>query len=341
MADSEADCRQEGWIGRPTVSIVIPAHNVEDFLSDTVESVLAQSFETWELVIVDDGSTDTTGSIADEYSQSDRRIRVVHQPNGGVSRARNAGLGAIDRDTTAVIFLDSDDIWEQDALLSLWIALERESNAVAVYGFSRHFADGSQARPSNIEDADGRRPRAVDGCRRTRVSSGAPATFEVLCLWPCIKTGGQILIRLTAIHEVEPFEPDILSQDWLFWLRLSLRGRIQPVDHFVLRKREREGSLMRRPEFRKAELTVRRLLVGGPEMTPSRVRTARTGHKYAVLERLSWSRTALAEGRMIDSLRQLRRCFIAAIGYTRMGRLYANRIDELKRSRTGARPGSS
>ena len=118
----------------------------------------------------------------------------------------------------------------------------------------------------------------------------------------------------------------------MFWLRLSLRGPILPVDHFVLRKREREGSLMRRPEFRTADLTVRRLLVMGPEMTPSRVRTARVGHRYAVLERLGWSRAALEGRHLHDAARQLRRCLVAAIGYGRLRRLYAHRIDDLVRT---------
>jgi glycosyltransferase involved in cell wall biosynthesis len=323
---------------RPLVSIVMPAYNVEDFLSDAVESVLAQTFMAWELVIVNDGSTDSTGAIADGYARHDDRVRAIHRPNGGVSRARNAGLALVDSDTSSVIFLDSDDVWEDDALVTLWTTLARDSTAVAVYGFARHFVHGRMPQTVALEDADGYRRRAVDSNRRVSVPADAPASFEVLSLWPCIATGGQILIRRTAIDGQAPFEPDILSQDWLFWLRLSLRGPIQPVDHFVLRKREREGSLMRRPEFRTAELTVRRLLVMGPEMTPSRVRTARVGHRYAALERLGWSRAALERGHPIDAARQLRRCLVAAIGYGRLRRLYAHRIDDLSRTETDSNP---
>lgn len=332
MTRAGEDVRPDGPGEGPLVSIVMPAYNAEGFLSDAVESVLAQTFEAWELVIVNDGSTDSTGAVADECARRDERVRAVHRPNGGVSRARNAGLALVDGDTSAVIFLDSDDVWEGDALATLWTMLARDPTAVAVYGFARHFVDGRAPRTVALEDADGYRRRAVDGNRRVSVPADAPAGFEVLTLWPCIATGGQILIRRTAIVGHEPFVPDILSQDWLFWLRLSLRGPIRPVGHFVLRKREHADSLMRRPEFRTAELTVRRLLVTGPEMTPSRVRTARVGHRYAVLERLGWSRAALVSGHPIDAARQLRRCLVAALGYARLRRLYARRIDDLRRT---------
>lgn len=332
MTHTGEEGRRESPTDGPLVSIVMPAYNVEGFLADAVESVLAQTFAAWELVIVNDGSTDTTGAIADEYARHHDRVRAIHRPNGGVSRARNSGLAAVDDETSAVVFLDSDDVWEDDALGALWEALARDTTAVAVYGFARHFVHGQMPATVDLEDADGYRRHAVDGNRRVSVPADGPASFEVLSLWPCITTGGQILVRRTAIDGQAPFEPDILSQDWLFWLRLSLRGPIRPMDRFVLRKREREGSLMRRPEFRVAELTVRRLLVAGPEMTSSLVRTARVGHRYAVLGRLGWSRAALGRGHPVEAARQVRRCLVAAIGYWRLRGLYAQRIDELSRT---------
>ena len=91
----------------PEVSIIIPVYNMEDYLERCMDSVLAQSFTDYEVLLVDDGSTDSSGSICDGYAAGDGRIHVIHKENGGLSDARNAGL---DRACGRyVFFLDSDD----------------------------------------------------------------------------------------------------------------------------------------------------------------------------------------------------------------------------------------
>ena len=92
----------------------MPAYNSEKYVSDAMESMLAQTFKTWELIAVDDGSTDQTGRIMNEFAARDPRIRVVHTENKGVSHARNTGLDMATGEWVA--FLDSDDMYEADAL---------------------------------------------------------------------------------------------------------------------------------------------------------------------------------------------------------------------------------
>ena len=96
----------------PKLSIISPVYNVEEYLTDTVESVLAQTFTDFELILVDDGSTDTSAGLCDELAQKDSRIRVIHKENGGVSSARNEGLNAAKGDYIG--WVDSDDIIEPD-----------------------------------------------------------------------------------------------------------------------------------------------------------------------------------------------------------------------------------
>ena len=97
------------------VSIITPAFNAEEFLSGTVESVKSQTFKDWELIIVDDCSTDNTLEIARTCAEADKRIRVVKtECNGGVSAARNLGLSIATGDYIA--FLDSDDLWAPQKL---------------------------------------------------------------------------------------------------------------------------------------------------------------------------------------------------------------------------------
>ena len=99
----------------PIISIIVPVYNVEDYLSRCLNSVLAQKYENWECILVDDGSTDKSGSICDEYSAKDSRFISFHKPNGGVSSARNLGLNNVRGKW--VFFLDSDDYLSDDFLL--------------------------------------------------------------------------------------------------------------------------------------------------------------------------------------------------------------------------------
>jgi glycosyltransferase involved in cell wall biosynthesis len=98
----------------PLVSIVVPMYKVEDFISQCVESLLAQTYANFEVILVDDGSPDSSGLMADEFAQEDSRVRVVHKENGGVSSARNAGLDLCRGDY--VCFVDGDDRVSEDFL---------------------------------------------------------------------------------------------------------------------------------------------------------------------------------------------------------------------------------
>lgn len=90
-----------------TVSIIVPVYKVEKYLPKCIDSILAQTFSDFELLLVDDGSPDNSGKICDEYAKRDSRIRVFHKPNGGVSSARNLGLDEARGEW--VTFVDADD----------------------------------------------------------------------------------------------------------------------------------------------------------------------------------------------------------------------------------------
>ena len=77
---------------KPLISVIIPVYNAEKYLEKCVESILCQTFEDFELLLIDDGSTDHSASLCDEFSKQDSRIKVCHLPNGGVSKARNCGI---------------------------------------------------------------------------------------------------------------------------------------------------------------------------------------------------------------------------------------------------------
>ena len=97
-------------------TIVIPVFNVIEYLSQCVQSVLSQEFYNYEIILVDDGSTDGSGERCDELARHDNRIRVIHQENQGLSAARNTGICAAGG--KYVIFLDSDDYWKDKNVLN-------------------------------------------------------------------------------------------------------------------------------------------------------------------------------------------------------------------------------
>ena len=89
------------------ISIIVPVYKVADLLPRCVDSVLAQTYSDWELILVDDGSPDNSGDICEDYAKRDSRIHVIHKPNGGLSDARNAGIPTAKG--RYLTFLDSDD----------------------------------------------------------------------------------------------------------------------------------------------------------------------------------------------------------------------------------------
>ena len=94
------------------ISAVLPCYNVEKYIRKGLDSVLAQTLQEWEAILVDDGATDSTGQICDEYAAKDSRFRVIHQKNGGVSRARNAGMAEAKGEL--LYFMDPDDWIERN-----------------------------------------------------------------------------------------------------------------------------------------------------------------------------------------------------------------------------------
>ncbi len=103
---------------RQRISVIVPVYNVEPYLAECLESILAQTYENLEIVLVDDGSTDNGGGICDEYEKKDKRIRVIHKANGGLSEARNVGI----ENSTGewIVFVDSDDVIHKDMIRVLY-----------------------------------------------------------------------------------------------------------------------------------------------------------------------------------------------------------------------------
>ena len=121
------------------ISVIVPVYKVEPYLRRCVDSILAQTYRDFELILVDDGSPDNCGKICDEYAKQDSRVVVIHQSNGGLSAARNAGIVWMERNSSSewVSFVDSDDTLYSDYFECLIGDAEYGSSKVAVCGYCR------------------------------------------------------------------------------------------------------------------------------------------------------------------------------------------------------------
>lgn len=114
------------------ISVVVPVYNASAFLDRCIQSVLTQTYTNFELLLIDDGSTDDSASICNSYSQNDSRVVVVHKTNGGVSSARNLGLRKASGDW--LLFLDNDDILPENTLMYYYHTIISDTGILVVQG---------------------------------------------------------------------------------------------------------------------------------------------------------------------------------------------------------------
>ena len=123
------------------VSIITPVYNGEKYISETIESVIKQTYLDWEMIVVDDGSKDGSAAIVRRYAEKESRITLLQQPNGGSASARNNGIRYANGQYIAL--LDSDDLWDPDFLKSQ-LALMKEKNTICVHGSYKRINENSE-----------------------------------------------------------------------------------------------------------------------------------------------------------------------------------------------------
>ena len=131
---------------KPLVSVIIPVYGVERYLRQCLDSVVGQTYENLEILVIDDGSIDQSGVIADEYARKDQRVQVIHQENAGLSAARNTGLAKATGEY--IICIDSDDFLRTDMLEKLYFAMEETNSDIAVCDYCR--LEGERQIPVSI-----------------------------------------------------------------------------------------------------------------------------------------------------------------------------------------------
>ena len=233
------------------VSVVVPCHNGAQFVEAAVRSALAQEGVELEVVVVDDGSTDGSADIVRAIAETDLRLRLLEQPNSGVSSARNHGYQQAS-DGEFVLFLDADDILTSGSLQLLRDRLEADPSLVAAFGTCSKIDEHG----ATIADAPSHPPvfhADTSGRVRSAPHVDRIGYWHLLPVTP-ISTPGQCLLRRAALPSKEPFEPGRSScEDWDLWLRLAAVGDFGIVDREVLRYRDHESGASKHHREMQAE----------------------------------------------------------------------------------------
>jgi glycosyltransferase involved in cell wall biosynthesis len=199
---------------KPEVSVIIPAYNRGWIIKEAIDSVLAQTFDGYELIVVDDGSDDNTAEILDSYGS---KIRIIRQENQGVSAARNHGI--ISSSTRFIAFLDSDDLWLPEKL-------DRQVS------FFRNNPDAMICQTQEIWIRNGKR---VNPRKHHKKLSGM--IFEP-SLNLCLVSPSAVMFKRRLVEMVGFFDESLPAcEDYDLWLRVSLTYPIYLMDETLIIKR--------------------------------------------------------------------------------------------------------
>lgn len=192
------------------VSIIVPCYNQEAYLADTLDSILEQSYQHWECLMIDDGSTDHTGQIALEYCKRDKRFKYFYQENAGVSAARNTAFQHIQGNY--VQFLDGDDMIQPEKLRSQVEYLEAHTDVqIVISDFIEVSSKAEMHRKHGLTPNEYR--KSMDG----KIMS------SILVHGNYIRINAPLARRSVYINPV--FDPSLKAiEDWDLWIRLALEN---------------------------------------------------------------------------------------------------------------------
>jgi glycosyltransferase involved in cell wall biosynthesis len=254
------------------VSVVIPVHNGERFISRTLASALAQTYAHLEFIIVDDGSTDQTASLAATAAARDSRIRLFRTPNSGVAAARNFGISQARG--TLIALLDADDLWHPEKIAHQVEVMQMSSpNVGLVYCWSVEIDENDFVVPS---------VKRLTG--KAAFQGHVTAELATQCF---IDTSSSILIKRSCVDAVGGYDIDLKPQgaeDWKLYLALSETYEFAVVPEYLVGYRRASGSLTRGSlHAQSTQLVIRWLTEKWPDLPEElgRLRTYNVNTYYA------------------------------------------------------------
>lgn len=215
-------------MGKDLVSVIVPVYNIEKYIKNCIESILRQTYMQIEVILVDDGSTDNSGKICDEYAEKDDRIRVIHKENGGVSSARNSGLLASEGEY--ISFVDGDDLLAINAVEVLMNDITEDNSLV--------YSGTSYRQINNYHETFASNPGSKTKYTRDYIIKGLlSGSYENIGVWG--KVFRKNLIGNLLFEGRQFFE----DKHFLFHLLMNNDGYISESDAIVYGYYRREGSI--------------------------------------------------------------------------------------------------
>lgn len=209
----------------PSVSVVVPVYKVEKYIKECIDSILSQSYQNYELILVDDGSPDCCGQICDDYASRNNQIKVIHKKNGGLSDARNAGIKIASGEY--ITFIDSDDAISKDYLEKL-VSASVKYNADIVQGELTRKA----------------LPELATDTKQVKTFDSEEA-FKELLTWKSVKVYAWAkLYKLSLFHEIE-YPVGRLNEDCCTTYKLVLESKkIVCIDNVIYFYRITPNSIL-------------------------------------------------------------------------------------------------
>lgn len=215
-------------------SIIVPVYNVEEYLKKCVDSILCQDFDSFEVILVDDGSQDHSPQICDSYAQKDSKVIVVHKKNGGAADARNVGIGLARGEY--LLFVDSDDYWNQNGVLKkIDEKLSMQTVDIVQFGREKYYSAEEKlvkGKPRDLAKYDGLESSVLLG---ELVSNGA------LSISACFSAFSREFITGNDLY----FHEGVKAEDLEWAIRLYLHDPKWAFinESFYVYRAKREGSV--------------------------------------------------------------------------------------------------
>lgn len=243
------------FIKQPKIAIVVPVYNIEEYVEECLESILSQTYTNWDCFVVDDGSTDNSGEVVDRFASFDKRFKVIHKTNGGLSVARNTALEMIEElgCYDYVTFVDGDDRICEDMYSLLVESIEKNGADIAICGYYK-FNESIQVNCK--KDTKNDCIISVDDYVRLIFSNGHWSNSYL--------AGGMVwknLFRREAIFGLRFTTKDII-EDELFSIQSAKKAsRISVVNQRLYGYRQRMSSLVKDNKFLTKHIESRRLCI--------------------------------------------------------------------------------
>jgi glycosyltransferase involved in cell wall biosynthesis len=211
-------------IASPTVSIILSVYNGGRFIESALTNVRGQTLLDWQLIVVEDGSTDQTAAIL-ANTPSDARLQIIRQRNMGLAAARNRGISAASANYLA--FIDVDDRWHPTYLQQMCAALDQAPSAVAAFAGWRYMDDAGRPLPQTA-----------------LLSPSQAAKLATDLYWRNAILPSAVVARRDAVLKAGGFDESLdACEDWDLWLRLVALGHFEPVPHILMEYRVHDSSM--------------------------------------------------------------------------------------------------